>query len=148
MPVDLLPIAEWSVLALLVVLVVPVVFLASRRRWLSRQGGLFDCSLRLTDSTPGAGWALGVARYSGDNLEWFRVFSPSLRPRMIFPRSVTRAGEQREPDAIESVVLSDNQRIVRLESAGGEAWELSMSTASLTGLLSWLESAPPGARYR
>lgn len=148
MPVDLLPIAEWSVLALFIILVVPVVFLASRRRWLSRQGGLFDCSLRLTDKTPGAGWALGVARYSGDNLEWFRVFSPSLRPRLIFPRSVTRAGEQREPDAIESVVLSDNQRIVGLESANGEVWELSMSIASLTGLLSWLESAPPGARYR
>lgn len=148
MPVDFLPIAEWSVLALFILLVVPVVFLATRRRWLSRQGGLFDCGLRLSTKTPGAGWALGVARYSGDNLEWFRVFSPSLRPRLIFPRSITHAGDQREPDAIEAVMLSDDQRIVSLELVGGQSWELSMSTASLTGLLSWLESAPPGARYR
>lgn len=145
---DLLPIAEWSVLALFIVLVVPVIFLATRRRWLSRQGGLFDCSLRLSTKTPGAGWALGVARYSGDNLEWFRVFSPSLRPRQIFPRSITSAGDQRDPDAIEAVMLSDDQRIVNLELADGKSWELSMSNASLTGLLSWLESAPPGARYR
>lgn len=145
---DALSIAEWTALALVVVLGLPVVFLASRRRWLSRQGGLFDCSVRLSTKTPGAGWALGVARYSGDNLEWFRVFSPSLRPRLIFPRSISIAGEQRDPDAIESVVLADDQRILTLELIDNTSWQLAMSTASLTGLLSWLESSPPGARYR
>jgi hypothetical protein len=148
MPVELLGIAEWAALVIAVLLGVPVVFLAGRRRWLSRQGGLFDCSLRLSTKTPGAGWALGVARYSGDNLEWFRVFSPSLRPRVIFPRSSTRVGAQRDPDAIESVALSFEQRILGMELADGHSWELAMSTASLTGLLSWLESSPPGARYR
>jgi hypothetical protein len=146
--VELLGIAEWAALVVAVVLLVPVVFLATRRRWLSRQGGLFDCSLRLSTTTPGAGWVLGVARYSGDNLEWFRVFSPSLRPRFIFPRSISRAGTQRDPDAIEAVVLTNEQRIVNLELTDGRSWELAMSTASMTGLLSWLESSPPGARYR
>jgi len=146
--VELLGIAEWAALVIAVVLLVPVLFLATRRRWLSRQGGLFDCSLRLTTTTPGAGWVLGVARYSGDNLEWFRVFSPSLRPRFIFPRSISQAGTQREPDAIEAVVLTNEQRIIGLELADGRSWELAMSTASMTGLLSWLESSPPGARYR
>jgi hypothetical protein len=146
--VELLGIAEWTALVIAVVLLVPVVFLGVRRRWLSRQGGLFDCSLRLSTKTPGAGWALGVARYSGDNLEWFRVFSPSLRPRLIFPRSVSHAGAQRDPDAIESVALTFEQRILTMELVDGQSWELAMSTASLTGLLSWLESSPPGARYR
>lgn len=145
---ELLGIAEWTALVIAVVLLVPVVFLGVRRRWLSRQGGLFDCSLRLSTKTPGAGWALGVARYSGDNLEWFRVFSPSLRPRLIFPRSVSHAGAQRDPDAIESVALTFEQRILTMELVDGQSWELAMSTASLTGLLSWLESSPPGARYR
>lgn len=139
---------EWVALALVLLLLVPVVFLGVRRRWLSRQGGLFDCSVRLSDKSPGSGWALGVARYSGDNLEWFRVFSIALRPRLIFPRSQARAGAQRDPDPIESVLLYDEQRILTLELADGRSWELAMSTASLTGLLSWLESAPPGARYR
>lgn len=145
---DWVGITEWVALALVLVLLVPVVFLGVRRRWLSRQGGLFDCSVRLSAKSPGAGWALGVARYSGDNLEWFRVFSVALRPRLIFPRSQARAGAQRDPDPIESVFLYDEQRVLTLELADGSSWELAMSSASLTGLLSWLESAPPGARYR
>jgi hypothetical protein len=145
---DWLGITEWVALSLVVVLLVPVAFLGFRRRWLSRQGGLFDCSLRLSTKTPGAGWVLGVARYSGDNLEWFRAFSMALRPRLIFPRSQARAGQQRDPDSIESVLLFDEQRILRLELTDGASWELAMSVASLTGLLSWLESAPPGSRYR
>ncbi len=145
---DWVGITEWVALALVLVLLVPVVFLGVRRRWLARQGGLFDCSVRLSSTSPGAGWAMGVARYSGDNLEWFRVFSIALRPRLIFPRSQARAGQQREPDPIESVFLYDEQRILALELTDGRSWELAMSVASLTGLLSWLESAPPGARYR
>lgn len=145
---DWLGITEVVGISLLVVLLVPVLFLGIRRRWLSRQGGLFDCSLRLSTKTPGTGWVLGVARYSGDNLEWFRSFSISLRPRVIFPRSQSRAGAQREPDPIESVLLYGDQRIMSVELADGRSWELAMSSASLTGLLSWLESSPPGARYR
>jgi hypothetical protein len=145
--VDLLGVSEWVLLALAVLVLLPVLFLAGRRRWLSRAGGVFDASLRLTTTTPGAGWVLGVARYSGDNLEWFRVFSPSLRPKVIFPRSITHAGSQRDPDPIEALTLAD-QRILTMEYADGDSWDLAMSAASLTGLLSWLESAPPGARYR
>jgi hypothetical protein len=145
---DWLGITEVVALTLVVVLLVPVVLLGARRRWLSRQGGLFDCSLRLSTKRPGTGWVLGVARYSGDNLEWFRAFSVSLRPRVIFPRSQSKSGAQRDPDPIESVLLYDQQRIMRMELADGDSWELAMSVASLTGLLSWLESAPPGARYR
>ncbi|MCA0293976.1 MAG: DUF2550 domain-containing protein [Actinobacteria bacterium] len=145
---DWLGITETVALTLVVLLLLPVAFLGIRRRWLSRQGGLFDCSVRLSTKTPGTGWVLGVARYSGDNLEWFRAFSISVRPRLIFPRSQARAGQQREPDSIESVLLYDDQRIVRMEIADGSSWELAMSVPSLTGLLSWLESAPPGSRYR
>lgn len=145
---DWLGASEITALVVVVVLLLPVLYLGGRRRWLARQGGLFDCSLRLSIARPGSGWALGVARYSGDNLEWFRAFSASLRPRLILPRSRSRAGTQRDPDPIESVVLFDDQRILRLEMVDGSSWELAMSVASLTGLLSWLESAPPGARYR
>jgi hypothetical protein len=38
--------------------------------------------------------------------------------------------------------------VVRVEAPGrpGQFWELAMSAESLTGLLSWLEAAPPGVR--
>lgn len=144
---DWLGITEVVALTLVLLLVVPVVLLGVRRRWLSRQGGLFDCSVRTPGTGPGTGWVLGVARYTGDNLEWFRAFSLALRPKVIFPRSRSHAGAQRDPDPIEAVVLYDDQRIVSLELTDGRSWELAMSVSSLTGLLSWLESAPPGSRY-
>lgn len=143
---------EWFVgteivLAVVALLVLALVLLALRRRWLSRQGGTFECSLRLRTSIPGAGWVLGVARYNEEDLEWFRFFSYSVGPRMIFVRNQVRVLDNREPDSIEAVSLYTGQRIVRIESttAGGtEVWDLAMSSESLTGMLSWLEAAPPG----
>ena len=49
--------------------------LVARRRLLARHGGTFELSHRLTDDAPGHGWVLGMGRYSGERLEWFRVFT-------------------------------------------------------------------------
>lgn len=121
--------------------------LAGRRRLLARDGLAFECSVRLRTTTPGAGWVLGLARYSGDQLEWFRFFSYSARPRRRFLRGVVRVVETREPDPVEAVALYAGQQVLVLQEASGEPpayAELAMSQDSLTGLLSWLEAAPPG----
>jgi hypothetical protein len=126
-----------------------ILLLAGRRRWLNRLGGTFECSLRLRMRTPGAGWVLGVGRYSEGILEWFRYFSYSLRPRMVFPRRNVRVVETRMPNPVEAVALNADEKVVRLEMQDGHAetqWELAMSEESVTGLLSWLEAAPPGVR--
>lgn len=134
--------------ALLGLAVFCLVVLATRRRWLARQGGTFECSLRLNGSSPSAGWVLGVARYHDGLLQWFRFFSFSVRPRKEFLRSSVRVLETREPTVAEAVSLYADQRIVRFELGGesepAERWDLAMSPDSLTGLLSWLEAAPPG----
>ena len=137
-----------EILAVLIVLLaLALVLLAARRRWLDRLGGTFECSLRLRMTTPGAGWALGVARYSEGILEWFRFFSYSPRPKVTFTRGAVRVLETREPDAVEAVALNDDQRVIRVATeANDSGWELAMSPDSLTGLLSWLEAAPPGVR--
>lgn len=119
-----------------------------RRRWLGREGGLFECSVRLSRATPGAGWALGMARYNAEMLEWFRFFSYSSKPRKSFLRSEVRVLNNREPDPVEAVALYTGQRIVELEEQGprdgfSQPWEIAMSNESLTGFLSWLEAAPP-----
>jgi hypothetical protein len=137
--------------ALVLLLVLALVGLALRRRWLARQGGTFECSLRLHSTSPSSGWVLGVGRYNEDLLEWFRFFSFSWRARKSFPRREVRVVDTRDPDPVEAVALYAEQRIVRFEvTLDGEQqeWELAMSPDSLTGLLSWLEAAPPGLSRR
>ncbi len=157
---DALAWAEIAALVVVLVGVTPLVWLFLRRRWLARQGSMFECSLRLKATTSGAGWVLGVARYSEEDLEWFRVFSLSFQPRLRFNRPRTRALDDRLPNPIESVLLFDGQRVVALSVVEGERdlpdqplperaanpgeWELAMSQDALTGLRSWLEAAPPG----
>ncbi len=128
---------------LLVLAVLLLVLLAARRRWLSRSGGTFECSLRLRTATPGAGWVLGVGRYHGGRLEWFRFFSFAVRPRETFPRGSVRVVDSRDPDPVEAVSLTAESRILALE-VGPQTRELAMSEDSVLGLLAWLEAAPPG----
>lgn len=129
----------------LLLLVLALAALTFRRRWLARGGGTFECSLRLNPSVPNAGWVLGVGRYSGEYLQWYRSFSYSVRPRLSFPRTDVRVTESRDPDPVEAVALYSDQRVVALEVGDDcRTWELAMSNESLTGMLSWLEAAPPG----
>jgi hypothetical protein len=143
---------SWLVAVEILVLValclaLPLALLAGRRRWLARLGGTFECSLRLRSGPRAGGWSLGIGRYNQEILEWFRFFSFALRPRKSFVRRQVRVIDTREPSAAEAVVLYADQRIVRIEVAGDrlERCDLAMSPGSLTGLLSWLEAAPPGA---
>ena len=141
-----------AVVAVVVLVALAVFLLAVRRRWLARQGGAFECSARLRlanpDSAPTTkGWALGVARYNGEMLEWFRFFSYAFRPRFSFRRAEVRVVDHRDPDPIEAMALYQGQRVVTLaapQQVADTRWELAMDPESITGLLSWLESAPPG----
>jgi len=142
---------EWyvggeAVALLVVVLLLPVLLLALRRRVLAREGGTFECALRLGITTPRSGWVLGVARYNEEKLEWFRFFSFWPGPRKTFYRFDVTVVHDREPNAVEAGALYVGQRIVALQAteADPQVWELAMSGESLTGLLSWLEAAPPG----
>jgi hypothetical protein len=134
-------------LAVAICIAAILTLLAGRRRWLARLGGTFECSLRLRTKTPGSGWVLGLARYNDEILEWFRFFSFALRPRKTFERQHLRVLDYRQPDPVEAVSLYADQRVVRIEVGeppDTEEWDLAMSPGSLTGLLSWLEAAPPG----
>ncbi|KAF4406732.1 MULTISPECIES: DUF2550 domain-containing protein [Streptomyces] len=136
--------------AVIVVVLLGLFVFGLRRRLIQRSGGTFDCSLRWNvpaeEAEPGGkGWVYGVARYSGDRIEWFRVFSYAPRPRRTLERSAIEVLDRRTPQGEEelallsdSVVLACSHRDVRLE--------LAMSEDALTGFLAWLEAAPPGQR--
>lgn len=140
----------WVEIALAVLLAfsAPLILLFARRRHLSNRGGVFDCGLRLRAKTPGSGWVLGLARYEGEDLEWYRSLSLSLKPFKKFRRTTTRVVGYRHPDQVEAVVLFDYSRIVRLvNTETDKVTELSMATDSMTGLLSWLEASPPSSEF-
>lgn len=127
----------------LLALVLVAIYLVSRRRWLARNGGTFDLSARVRSERAGRGWVLGVGRYSGDELEWFRIFTLSLRAKRRFNRRLLEIENRRGPVGAEEFALYDDAVVVvcRYE---GEPLELALTVNALTGLLAWLESAPPG----
>jgi hypothetical protein len=121
--------------------------LVVRRRLLSRHGGTFELSLRLRDAQPGHGWVLGLGRYAGGRVEWFRIFSLSPRPKRLWLRSQLAYESQREPEGTETFTLYAEHVVVVCRTTDGPV-QMAMSPSALTGLQSWLESAPPGATSR
>ena len=144
-----MPIWEWLLESAAVVLVLVLVLgvaLIVRRRWLSRHGGTFELSYRARASQPGRGWLLGLGRYSGDRLEWFRIFSLSPRPKMVWQRSTLNYVERRDPEGVEQLSLYPGHVVIRCETPAGDV-EMALGSSSLMGFQSWLEAAPPGAHH-
>jgi hypothetical protein len=139
-----MPIVLDVLLVVLLVLVASLVMLALRRRLLQHSGGTFDCSVRLDRFLTGPGWILGLGRYAGDRVEWFRIFSFSPRPRLLLWRRDVQIVERRLPAGTEAVAVIEEAVILVLANRGRSV-EMAMSAAALTGFLSWLEAAPPGA---
>ncbi|MEU5088135.1 DUF2550 domain-containing protein [Streptomyces sp. NPDC021356] len=139
-----------TVCSVVVALVVVGLFVFGlRRRLIQRSGGTFDCSLRwdVTEEsdTSGKGWSYGVARYNGDRVEWFRVFSYAPRPRRTLERSSIEVAGRRRPEGEEELALLSDAVILTCLHRGTRV-ELAMSEDALTGFLAWLEAAPPGQR--
>lgn len=131
---------------LLLLLVLYGVSLVVRRRYLSRHGGTFELSYRVRGDRAGRGWVLGLGRYSGDELEWFRIFSLSPRPRQVWGRRGLHYSGRRDARGVEQMSLYAEHVVVRCATPQGEV-ELAMSPSSLMGFQSWLESGPPGASW-
>jgi Protein of unknown function (DUF2550) len=115
----------------------------SRRRFLSRDLGAFDCSLRLGSRESGKGWRLGVARYESDRIDWYRVFSVNPRPAESLVRAELDVLERRKPNGQETFAVLAGSIIARCRYRG-EQVELAMTDQAYTGFASWMEAAPPG----
>ena len=120
--------------------------LVVRRRLLSRHGGTFELSCRVRSERAGRGWLLGLGRYSGESLEWFRIFSLSPRPKATWARSDLAYDGRRAPEGAEEMSLYPDHLVIELTSRDGDL-ELAMSPASLTGFQAWLEARPPGTDW-
>jgi hypothetical protein len=134
-----------SLLLVVVLLVLLVVGLLVRGRLLARSGGAFDMSVTRGSEPQAKGWMHGLAVYGDTELRWFRTFSLSWRPRYRFVRGDVQIDGRREPQGVEVHAIHPGHLIVGTSFAS-DVQQFAMSPDALTGLLSWLESSPPGQR--
>ena len=125
----------------LVLLSLGVLFL---RREIIARGRSVEMNLRLSTRMAGRGWSPGIARFTGDEMRWYRVFSLSIRPRRTLIRRALAVQERRPPTPVERLVLPSDWIILRCTSQRASV-EIAMAETTLTGFLSWIEAAPPGA---
>jgi hypothetical protein len=117
--------------------------LVFRRVRLVRQGGI-DVALRVSPNDTGRGWQQGIGRYRGDGFAWFRVSSLRSGPDRVLDREQLQILERRGLTAPESYAMPSGAVVLRCRT-GVDELELAMRQDTLTGFLSWLESAPPSA---
>ena len=126
------------VLLAVVVVAVAVAFLLRRRFLLS---GLGAVTMWL-QPVRSPHWSVGVAWYGGDMLLWYRGVSLAVRPQERFSRAELKVESQRRPGRADLALPSDV--VVLTISTPEGARELAMDGSTVTGFLSWVESAPPG----
>ena len=135
--------AAWLFAAFLIILILAAVGIAARRFLLERGGGTVECGLRRSPNGP---WRLGVASYQREELNWFGALGLTMRPDVVFPRRDLTVVSRRLPTDAEAASLGPGMVVV--ECKVGEdtgTIELALGEEALTGLLSWLEAAPPGS---
>ena len=133
--------AAWLFAAFLALLVLAAAGIAARRFLLERRDGTVECGLR----QPGGSWRLGVASYQRAELCWYGVFGVSMRPEECFPRRDLIVASRRVPDQAEASILGPGMIVVECTFGEGRPVELALGESAVTGLMAWLEAAPPGS---
>ena len=121
-----------------VLLVALVATFLLRRRFLLSGLGAVTMWLRRANSPR---WAVGVAWYGGDTLLWYRALSLKVRPDQRLPRADLTV-ESKRPAGRGDEPLPADVTVLTCATPTGPV-ELAMEPSTVTGFLSWVESAPP-----
>ncbi len=119
------------------VVLLVVVFLLRRRFLLSGLGAV--TMWRRTGSS--SRWSVGVAWLGADMLLWYRGLSLSVRPQERLLRTGLVVTARRVPGR-DDASLPPDVVVLACETSEGPR-ELAMDSSTVTGFLSWVESAPP-----
>ncbi|MET8089421.1 DUF2550 domain-containing protein [Micromonospora sp. NPDC005220] len=115
-----------------------------RRALVTRSGGIIRLSVRVSTMLDGRGWSPGFGRFAGDELRWYRMFSFAIRPKRVLSRKDLAVERRRLPEGQERFSMPADWVILRCTSHHAPV-EIAMARSTVTGFLSWLEAAPPGA---
>ncbi|MER7165013.1 DUF2550 domain-containing protein [Micromonospora sp. NPDC000207] len=125
------------------VLVGAVLILFLRRAVVTRSGGIIRLSVRTSTMLNGRGWSPGFARFVGDELRWYRMFSFALRPKRVLSRKDFSVERRRLPEGQERLSMPSDWVILRCASRHAPV-EIAMASSTVAGFSSWLEAVPPG----
>lgn len=122
--------------------VVMAMILVGRQVVLSRQGGVFECSLQRRGLVTRSSWQHGLMRFGTDRLRWHRALSLRMRPEVVIRRldllDVTR---RRLPSPVEG---DEDSYLVEFRMRGGRTIVAIVDLVSGAALNSWIEAAPTG----
>jgi hypothetical protein len=121
-----------------ILLVAVAVAFLLRRRFLLSGLGAVTMWLRPVGSSR---WSVGVAWYGGDMLLWYRGLSLSVRPQERLCRAELQVEARRSPGR-DDLALPSDVVVLTISTPEGPR-ELAMDSSTVTGFLSWVESAPP-----
>ncbi|MEW1587292.1 DUF2550 domain-containing protein [Micromonospora vinacea] len=127
-----------------VVILGALLILFGRRALVTRSGGIIRLSVRVSTMLDGRGWSPGFGRFAGDELRWYRMFSFAIRPKRVLSRKGLAVERRRLPEGQERFSMPADWVILRCTSHHAPV-EIAMARSTVTGFLSWLEAAPPGA---
>jgi Protein of unknown function (DUF2550) len=133
--------AAWLFVALLILAVLAAAGIAARRFLLERGGATVECGLRQR----GRSWRHGLASYQLDEFRWYGIFGLSMRPDQTFPRRDLAVVARRPPTEEEVTILGPGRIVAECQLGASATLDLALAESALTGLLAWLESAPPGS---
>ncbi|MDQ1682258.1 MAG: hypothetical protein QOH99_799 [Frankiaceae bacterium] len=128
-------------IALLVVFLLSLVLIV-RRLALRRGGAVLDLCVR--PRGPESHWVLGLARYSGETLEWFRILGISARPSRSFRRDDISVVGRRTPSHGEAASFVHGAVVLECLERGHRL-DLALPATAMTGFQAWLEAHTPGA---
>ncbi|GLH95669.1 DUF2550 domain-containing protein [Phytohabitans aurantiacus] len=135
-------ILEWIGFGVLILLAALAVLFV--RRALIARAGTIRLSLRVSTLLDGRGWSPGFGRFVGDELRCYRIFSFAIRPKRVLSRQGLVVERRRSPEGQERFSMPADWVILRCLSHQAPV-EIAMAQSTVTGFMSWLEAAPPGA---
>lgn len=125
-----------------------MMWLLIRHRVLMRRRGAFLCGLRVMGGPKPGGWMIGSARYADGAFEWYRAIDPRHVPTIVLRRGGLAMREHHPPVVEDALALASNAyEIVTLETGHrgrSSVCQIVVDPRVVTGLMSWLEVAPPG----
>ncbi|MDQ1701925.1 MAG: hypothetical protein QOF57_1177 [Frankiaceae bacterium] len=128
-------------IALLLVSVVSIALIV-RRLLLRRGGAVLDLCVRPRGAD--SHWVLGLARYSGDTLQWFRILGLSACPSRSFRRDQITVVDKRIPSRREAANFVHGAVVLQCVS-DGHRLDLALPETAINGFQAWLEALPPGS---